>query len=188
MKNLLKKIRFSPPLGGGGLLLGLLLAYALNSCSLFPEPDPTLPPITQNGAETFGCLVNGKVFVPKGNSKYPAVVKIYNGWLNIFATRISGNEIGDQIGISIADVDKTGDYYFTEKKLFRYFGQNCTAGLDDIPINGKVVITKFERGEDKTNNLKWLIVSGTFEGTILPSTKCSDTIKITQGRFDLKLQ
>ena len=25
-----------------------------------------LPPITQNGANTFGCLINGKLYIPKG--------------------------------------------------------------------------------------------------------------------------
>jgi len=27
----------------------------------------SLPPATQTGANTLGCLVNGKVFVPKGH-------------------------------------------------------------------------------------------------------------------------
>ncbi|MCW3074373.1 MAG: hypothetical protein JWP69_1442 [Flaviaesturariibacter sp.] len=37
------------------------------SCKKDKDNDK-LPPITQNGANTFGCLVNGKVWLPKGYS------------------------------------------------------------------------------------------------------------------------
>ncbi len=183
MKNLLKKIRFSPPLGGGGLLLGLLLAYALNSCSLFPEPDPTLPPITQNGAETFGCLVNGKVFVAKGGGKYNGLTKDFYGGLNIFGLYVKSGEVESSLGFSTPFISDIGKYVLKEPKSiwYRAFHDRNLA-----PLNASVTITKFERGEDKVNNLRWLIISGTFEGILLPEGRYTDTVKITQGRFDIK--
>ena len=47
------------------ILLSTLLGA---SCKKTNTPSPTdqLPPTTQTGANTFGCLVNGKVWIPKG--------------------------------------------------------------------------------------------------------------------------
>ena len=171
------------------ILGSLLIAYALNSCSLTSDASPdTLPPETQNGAETFGCLVNGKVFVPKGNSQHSAIVKIYDGRLVIAATRVGNysNGIKDQMAIKTTLITGIGTYPCEEEGTLFYTGETCTYGVGEKPINAKINVTKFERGEDKINNLKWLTISGTFEGIILPGKKCSDTIKITQGRFDVK--
>ncbi|MEO7801559.1 MAG: hypothetical protein ABIR81_06155 [Ginsengibacter sp.] len=33
-----------------------------------PTDEDQLPPATQTGANTFGCLINGKVWLPKGYS------------------------------------------------------------------------------------------------------------------------
>lgn len=47
------------------ILLLLLLTPLLYSCeSIFGEDEPELPPITTTGEDTFGCKIDGKVFVP----------------------------------------------------------------------------------------------------------------------------
>ena len=43
----------------------LFIAFTFINCSNNDDPQDQLPPITQTGANTFGCLVNGQVFVPK---------------------------------------------------------------------------------------------------------------------------
>jgi len=45
------------------LIVGLIL---ITSCDKDDDQNPLdkLPPITQNGAQTFGCLINGKPFIP----------------------------------------------------------------------------------------------------------------------------
>lgn len=43
----------------------LIITLIITSCSDDNTPQDQLPPITQTGANTFGCLVNGRVFVPK---------------------------------------------------------------------------------------------------------------------------
>jgi hypothetical protein len=59
-------------------ILGLLLiAYALNSCTLFAEPE--LPPATQIGANTIGFKVNGKNWVPKDEAKITTRTRITGG-------------------------------------------------------------------------------------------------------------
>ncbi len=55
--NLLTKIK---KMKKTKILLGLLIAYALNGCSLLGETEPDLPPATQTGANTIGFKVNGK--------------------------------------------------------------------------------------------------------------------------------
>lgn len=60
------------------LIIFIALAFAMcckktDSNSLDAELAK-LPPITQTGANTFGCLVNGKAFIPSG----------YDGWFPNF--------------------------------------------------------------------------------------------------------
>jgi hypothetical protein len=63
----------------------LLIAIALisilcsNSCKKHSsDPLSQLPPATQTGAQTFGCLINGKAFTPGGsNFGGPVLACIY---------------------------------------------------------------------------------------------------------------
>lgn len=55
-----------PPL----LLLAALLG--LSQCKKHdPDPVDQLPPATQTGANTFGCLLNGQLWTPSGNNSVP---------------------------------------------------------------------------------------------------------------------
>ena len=71
----------------------LLIALVLTSL-LFPQckknknDEPALPPETQIGANTFGCLVNGKILIPQGSSlSGPNLACIYQ---NIISNTPSG--------------------------------------------------------------------------------------------------
>jgi hypothetical protein len=165
----------------------LPLVGGWGACSLFSDPEPTLPPATQHGAETFGCLVNGKVFVPKGGGNYGGLVKIYDGRLTIAGTKVNNNnDVSEQVAFTTSTtINSVGTFILNSKRSLFYASEYCGYGTG-IPFNGKVVITKYERGEDKTNNLKWLIVAGTFEGILPPERNCKDTLHITEGRFDVK--
>ncbi len=193
MKNLFKipklnLIRFLKPYKvlAMAMLLPLWGLGGFSSCSLFLEPDPTLPPITQNGANTFGCLVNGKVFAPRGSSKYPTLTKDYAGSLTLIGMYVKSGEVESSAGIATPIINQTGEYVFENEYGVWYSGAEGNYGGKQKPVKSKLIITKFERGEDKINNLKWLIVSGTFEATLVSDKNSSDTIKITQGRFDVK--
>jgi len=41
-----------------------------------PDPEPELPPITHEGKNTFGCLVNGKVWVAEVDGGFGMIHKI----------------------------------------------------------------------------------------------------------------
>jgi hypothetical protein len=52
------------------IILVLFCSFLLLSASCKKEksnPIDNLPPATQTGANTFGCLVNGEAFLPKGS-------------------------------------------------------------------------------------------------------------------------
>jgi hypothetical protein len=47
----------------------LLFALTLSNCEN-NDPQEQLPPITQTGANTFGAIVDGQVFIPKDKTGY----------------------------------------------------------------------------------------------------------------------
>jgi hypothetical protein len=49
----------------------LLPLFLLNGCDNNKQDDynPQLPPITTTGANTAGCIINGKVLIPKNGSQ-----------------------------------------------------------------------------------------------------------------------
>ncbi len=160
------------------ILGGLLIAYALNSCGILPD---ALPDETQSGKNTFGCLINGKVF-----STDDMTGDFYKTGFYFKALKDGGSGIG--MSIDTLNIDGLGTYKLIRKGSLNYTDGRCWRGTVTPPINATITITKFERGEDKANNLRWLIVSGRFEGVLPPDSRCNDTTKVTQGRFDMKLQ
>lgn len=60
------------------LILILLTTFALSCCDKDDDKSSSqLPPETQTGANTVGCLVNGKVFLPKKEGINPEVNCFY---------------------------------------------------------------------------------------------------------------
>jgi len=61
------------------LLLCILPTLIATSCDNDDDSNrnDTLPPVTQSGANTVGCLVNGQVFLPKAEGINSAVVVNY---------------------------------------------------------------------------------------------------------------
>jgi hypothetical protein len=50
----------------------LFLSCSENNNLIPTVAEEVLPPITQTGENTFGCLVNGAVFIPKDKTGYTA--------------------------------------------------------------------------------------------------------------------
>ena len=155
-----------------------------------------LPPATQTGANTFGCLIDGVPYVPNGltgwSGTYPAIRGGYLSNNGTFPTRNNVRILTKSMGgldfnIWLAEVNTPKAY------PLRYNSNNGYALVyvpqkNDTPIftvftygstSGQVNVTK----ADTVNK----IVAGTFEfeATHIETGK---TIKITNGRFDLKNQ
>ena len=171
----------------------LLICFCLAQCKKTSSAqEDQLPPATQTGANTFGCKINGKVYIPKG----------YNGtgtpnphlsfdiglnslpYLQIDAKQLnSANNAEGQVLIIFANISRIGRYEYPTDFNFstgwpKYLN-NCGIITFDTTIikSGWGDIIKY----DITNR----IISGTFNFKF--KTLSCDTVFVTDGRFDYKL-
>lgn len=164
------------------------------SCKKEKTDEEQLPPITQTGANTFGCLINGKLFIPQGfeqnkpNFSLTVDPTFQNGNFGI-AVFNKVQEIRFDFGSN--DLKDVGTYFledFTKSLVAQvsldktncFFGPSSQCIIQGpCYVKGKLQITRY----DLTNR----IFSGIFDFKLFdPSTGC-DTFYITQGRFDKKL-
>ncbi|HYG02764.1 MAG TPA: hypothetical protein VD927_09975 [Chryseosolibacter sp.] len=168
----------------------ILLAFltGCDGCKLDdPQPAPKtelekLPAATQEGKNTFGCLINGKAWFTTSSTKAEAVYQL--GSLGIGGSII--RPTNQSIGIAIRDGNDplveasysllyAPPYYATVQVILNdecYYGFHTYLDL----YKGTITLTRF----DKQN----YIVSGLFDFEIV--TEGCDTLKITNGRFDIK--
>jgi hypothetical protein len=176
------------------LILFLLTGFSCkkNKDSLQSELNK-LPPITQSGANTFGCLINGKAWMPSGFDRNPNFFIIVDpsfaqGDISINTYRI-GNGIKEYLTINSDTIRSTGTFIINDTShtrivlLKRTTDGNaiCNVFYDGIyQRKGYLKITRYY--------LQSGIVSGEFEVSMV-NKYCGygDTIKITNGRFDYKL-
>ena len=173
-------------------LLFILFTILTFSCCDKDDDKPKtelekLPPATQTGAQTFGCLIDGKAFVPPkfGTNAPKAFYQFVGGnyTLGINAATGGGNELrGLNIGCLDAPLISANNYILLEKFPPNYFGQYTVAGgiilngTSSINLPGNLNITRF----DSAN----FIISGTFDFSVLDDN--GKKIKITNGRFDMQ--
>ncbi|WP_299108882.1 DUF6252 family protein [uncultured Tenacibaculum sp.] len=161
----------------------------LTSCSTddIIKPQTELPPITQTGANTVGCLVDGKVFLPRTNNPLgnPVVTCFYqfvnNQWH--FSLGFSNNQKENLRGVNIGSKNislKEGQSY----DLLLDSGNNAFATYFDFvnpdftttnEVTGKILISKIDSSQS--------IISGTFWFDAVNSN--GEIIKIRDGRFDM---
>lgn len=169
----------------------LLTLLTTLSCCNNDDDQPTnpidqLPPATQTGEQTFGCLINGEPFVPpRFGSNAPSVFyQFVDGayTLGISARRGGGPEL-KSINLGCLDmplIDET-NYTLLEFETGNYFAEYRIGagvvfeGSSSSSTPGILTITNF----DEEN----FIISGTFEFSIIDNN--GTTINITNGRFDL---
>jgi hypothetical protein len=168
------------------IIAGCLILSFFNSC------NKDLPPATTTGANTFGCLINGQIFSPKissltGLRPINCGLSSLNDTLifSVYGTREyeTGNVL--TIGFEFIGVNpQQGDTY--NLRSIKYgegggfykslaFSGNEYFTTSDTTTTGQLTLTRF----DLTNR----IASGNFSFNVIDSTT-SDTIKITEGRFD----
>lgn len=152
-----------------------------------------LPPATQEGKNTFGCLVNGKSWMPDNGCDWlcPKDLKFYydfdnGGTFDVVAELSAGNR-NEVIVLGFYPCNKTGvKKFFTGDvtAAVTYLDRNETECRRDYSskdsntsISGTINITRFD--------LEKGIISGIFEFT-LNKPGC-ETLNITNGRFDGKL-
>ena len=170
-----------------------------------PEPASLLPPETQTGANTFGCLINGKLLIPRdGTGTFGST---YNGmilWGGYPALAYNEIDVHDyksirtaSIYIHIQSLDQlgVGNYIIDESNGLtsidglnhnyihcRIFNEatNSYQNYRSYQNSGLLKITSFEYVPSVKR-----MVSGTFSCKVRSTSNPNDEIEITLGRFDI---
>ncbi|GAA0188644.1 hypothetical protein GCM10009122_47620 [Fulvivirga kasyanovii] len=154
-----------------------LLAIGFSAC----QEDDELPAITSEGKNTFGCLVNGDLWLPKGSFNVPSTAADYtSGYFLSFSARSENTTFRFTVEEPIL-INHRYDLTDTTRVRANYTNKtdnNLCFYKDYHVLNGSLEITKFSLAYQNK------VLSGTFEFTTY-NPDCGDTIKVTEGRFDI---
>ena len=173
------------------LLAFSFLLFSGMKCKKEATGFDALPTATQEGKETFGCLVNGEVFTPKGSNLGGPTLSSFYQYLNrpngngYFFNVSASNKQSELIkGISINTENiilVLGNNYVLKKN--ESFATYSILTLDKANIfsssdlfKGELFISKF----DDINQ----IVSGTFWFDAVNDK--GEKVEVREGRFDVR--
>jgi hypothetical protein len=166
------------------LVLILMYICTLLSCIIPDDPEPpTLPPLTTEGKNTFGCLINGRVFVPDKEQLGKLRLSIFFEQNSLQLQAKGGKE---SVLVDCDNVTTEGTYFIPPPPFDGGMYKSASASSDCwhqvLQNQSKITINYY----DKTAR----IISGTFEYLNMKPkfTFCNTTkvINITEGRFDVK--
>lgn len=164
----------------------ILIGVYISSCNGFsytpPEPswksDTVLPPLTTIGANTSGCIVNGKFWLVTPTRKTTGSYS--RGSVSIILERSGNNEQSNITISSVYNMIFTPGVY----KYSRDLGASY------------LTVGKLYRTKNDTDNIGYLniirldsvnrILSGTFEFKGYSSSLNPNSISVNSGRFDIK--
>lgn len=148
-----------------------------------------LPPETQTGANTVGCLVNGKVFLPHDeglntsvNCFYQFVNGEYYFTLDFVDLRKGGVE---SVIIQLKKINLKQEEIYVLNKNSDYDGDFLGGGAAYFPVLTNIYTTNtLKTGELKITRIdvSKSIVSGTFWFDAINSK--GEKVEIREGRFD----
>lgn len=165
------------------IALAICMAFLSLSCQ-----KEKLPKLTHEGKNTFGCKINGKNWVPKGGGGLLNPIDALRGgfWYNKNTIYIWTNNDSERVELYVKNVFSTGEYGLNTKTL--PMPDNLYPDSYGLYSNGNdnYVTTSAHTGKVTISNRDTVnsIVSGTFEFTAVNSA--GKTVKITDGRFDIK--
>lgn len=192
------------------LITILALILTANSCNKESMQDE-LPPITQTGANTFGFVFDGVVFTPTdadsrgfgidgGGTSGLSVFGDYSGTENhssrIEARRYSNIKNVRTINVYIYKLPSLGEgtYILDGYNVIDGYKKPYNSYISLYAVSprtgeltsyfsyknsGKIEITRYDEG--------FVVFSGTFRTKLL-SADGTETVEITDGRFDINLK
>ncbi|RWZ85749.1 MAG: hypothetical protein EO766_16095 [Hydrotalea sp. AMD] len=168
----------------------IVVNFLLQSCSgckntNIPAPDNPygLPNATQTGANIFACRINGQNFIAYYGPPYCTGASLINDTLNICGQPKIKNYF-ESLGLQIKGNIKIGKYILNSDNIFATYltDSTCLGIMFNVAqvraVYGSINLSKID--------LSQKIVSGLFNCTI-PISNC-DSLKVTDGRFDIKYQ
>ena len=177
-------------------LLGILLLLA--ACSK-DAPEAGLPPATQTGANTGGCLVNGERFVATGwggSLLSNSIPSLSGGFFydSLYYLHINGVYKGQNTTLTLfCRSQKPGSYLLNQNTVTVDQGgigtrvrnhaafsvdNNAGAYVTDARYTGQITLSSASRASG--------VSSGTFEFTAVNQSDPTKTVTVTSGRFDRK--
>lgn len=148
-----------------------------------------LPPLTHEGKNTFGCKVNGEVWVAYapftvgGTSSIEGEYNFETGNFHLQGT-LKGDNIFEEIhiwgvgifetGVYVLEIMNPSVYGFSDYKQ----NYNCSNYYYRNEMIHKLIVTNLDTGQR--------IISGTFEMDLVNPSCSGDTIQIREGRFDCR--
>lgn len=175
----------------------LLTALLISCCTKDDNYSDGLPAETQEGKNTAGCLVDGNVFIPKGNNQFgPKLSCFYQRDQNGFhlGLSISAKGKNETRSVSVATnsealientiydlVERTLDDTNNYNTNFGQFIINSAHGSSN-----QFYTTNLNKGELKITKLDTLqkIISGTFWFDAINSS--GEKTEVRLGRFDMR--
>lgn len=171
------------------LILILITTFTLSCCSKDDNKTPLeqLPSATTIGANTAGCLVDGKAILPKGYIPSGNLVCNYiNGKdFSIGFSQSKGNEF-----LSVGVISYNKSLIVGETYQLKEYGPNSNFG-EYRTVYNDIEETRYRTNATITGELK--ITNHNFDKAILSGTFWFDAInkdgkivKIREGRFDMQ--
>ncbi len=180
-------------------LIAIYLLFCLTQCKKNGSSGPVLPPITQTGANTFGCILNGQVWLPHwpcnmfGAGSVQLDYAIYplnsGSTLPLLFSLNAGNSANGGAFFNFQQNSTLSDHIYSAGNIIdsleiSFIGAPGGQYLDANQPGATphyFQITKL----DTTNK----IVSGIFAFTLYARSGQShlDSIVVTDGRFDLRI-
>ena len=172
-------------------LLSLLLISCGDDDNNNADPIDQLPPLTNTGENTFGCLIDGRAFTPQGGglggpSRGASYQFIYNDGdsyynFQVFGTRFSDPTENITINLNLQNFNALQEGVIYPISVYEdgtavglYFDSNANRYETTHTHTGTLTITHY----DYDNR----IISGTFEFEVEVE---GEIVKITDGRFDM---
>jgi hypothetical protein len=149
---------------------------------------PGLPEETQEGKGTFGCRVNGEIWLPYAEHTLDnAIEPEYDssGWFAVGAER--EKSVGHYIWLQLADSTGLSTKTYSSNEGFAAHYKKMTDGQEEIfdtPVGSPASIT-ITKIVPPSGSERYAIISGTFSFTARSFTT-GDSVRITDGGFDLK--
>lgn len=168
-------------------LLMLLFFLANFSCK-----KDKLTKETQQGANTFSCLIDGKIYKPCSEPRIlgdPGIPSLDGGISvsgNAMMATVSAScnkfrEVNKDVYLEIGNLTGAGTYLASDPSNRMIYEDSPGGVYSSLNTkSGQIIITK----DDRANK----ILSGTFEFEGVDNNDPGRIIKITSGRFDIKYQ
>ncbi|SNR40926.1 DUF6252 family protein [Flavobacterium sp. ov086] len=167
----------------------LVVLYSCDKDGSILNDKDKLPAQTHTGANTVGCLVNGKVFLPHGKSGNTGVNCFYQieQGQHYFSLNFAdySNSKGELVALQTTKIDITeGAVYKLDKTFTTEPDFIGAAGIYEPDFNNSFYTNTIQTGELKITHLDLSksIISGTFWFNAVNSK--GEKVEIKEGRFD----